>query len=137
MPKSKTETKPKYYYAVGRRKRSSARIRLYPGKGETIVNSQPIEEYFKSVLKPFWWKPFEITQTEGKFYVTAKIEGGGVKSQAEAFAHGVSRALVKVDEKYKPLLKQAGLLTRDPREKERRKYGYAQKARAKKQSPKR
>ena len=136
MAEKKTEKK-KYFYAVGRRKRSSARIRLYLGKGESLVNGKPIEEYFKSVLKTNYWRPFEVTGTEGKFYVTAKIEGGGIKSQAGAFAHGVSRALVKADEKYKPILKKEKLLTRDPREKERRKFGLAQKARAKKQSPKR
>ncbi len=128
----------KYIYTVGRRKRSSARIRLFTGKGQSMVNDKPIDEYFKSIPKIYYLKPFILTQTEGKYYVTAKIEGGGLYGQVGALIHGISRALIKIDtEKHKAVLKTAGLLTRDPREKERRKFGNAQKARAKKQSPKR
>lgn len=133
--KSKNES---CVYAIGRRKRSTARIRLYSGKGQTLVNDKPIAEYFKSIPELYYQKPFRLTQTEGKYYVTAKVEGGGLAGQVGAFVHGVSRALVKaVPEKYKTVLKPAGFLTRDPREKERRKFGLAQKARARKQSPKR
>jgi len=127
----------KYIYAVGRRKRSVARVRLYLTKGQSLVNDKPLEEYFKSISEVYYLKPFALTQTTGKYYVTAKIEGGGLKGQAGAFVHGLSRALVQADPKNKTFLKPAGLLTRDPREKERRKFGNAQKARAKKQSPKR
>lgn len=127
-----------YIFAIGRRKRSTARIRLYSGKGQTLVNDKPITEYFRSIPEVYYLRPFRLTQTEGKYYVTAKIEGGGLVGQVGAFVHGVSRALVKEnEEKYKKILKSAGLLTRDPREKERRKFGLAQKARARKQSPKR
>lgn len=133
-----SKQKSAYVFAVGRRRRSTARIRLFSGKGQTLVNDKPIDEYFKSIPKIYYLKPFELTGTEGKYYATAKIEGGGVKGQLGAFIHGVSRALVKVDtEKYRATLKSAGFLTRDPREKERRKFGNAQKARARKQSPKR
>lgn len=126
-----------YVYAIGRRKRSTARIRLFKGKGEIKVNDIPIKDYFRGFPKTYYLKPFELTKTSDKYYVTAKIEGGGEMGQIGAFVHGVSRALIKEDKKYKTILKKAGLLTRDPREKERRKYGLAQKARAKKQSPKR
>lgn len=130
--------KNEYVFAVGRRRRSTARVRLYNAKGQTLVNDKPIDEYFRGIPKVSYLKPFELTGTEGKYYATARIEGGGVKGQLGAFVHGVSRALVKIDtEKYRAVLKSAGLLTRDPREKERRKFGNAQKARAKKQSPKR
>lgn len=127
-----------YIFTVGRRKRSVARIRLFKGKGQTMVNNMPILEYFKSVPQPYFLKPFELTNTADKYYVSARVEGGGSLGQAGAFVHGVGRALIKADEeKYKKILKSAGFLKRDPREKERRKFGLAQKARARKQSPKR
>lgn len=127
-----------YIYAVGRRKRSVARVRLYSGKGQTLVNEKPIGEYFKDMPPALFLKPFELTDTTGKYYATVKVEGGGLKGQLGAFVHGLSRALVQVDpEKFRKPLRVEGYLTRDPREKERRKYGLAQSARAKKQSPKR
>lgn len=130
--------KDSFVYAVGRRKRSTIRIRLFKRKGQTLVNDLPIGEYFKGILPVHYLKPFELTQTTAKYYVTAKVKGGGKLGQVGAFVHGVSRALVKENEKeYKKVLKSAGLLTRDPREKERRKFGLAQGARARKQSPKR
>jgi len=133
----KKETK-KYTYAIGRRKRSTARVRLFAGKGQIVVNDKPADEYFKDVPKVVYLKPFAVAGLEGKYFATARIIGGGTTGQVGAFVHGVSRALIKVEgEKYKKVLKSAGLLTRDPREKERRKFGLAQKARAKKQSPKR
>ncbi|OGD85480.1 30S ribosomal protein S9 [Candidatus Curtissbacteria bacterium RBG_13_35_7] len=125
-------------YAHGRRKEAAARVRLYKGRGQTIVNNKPIEEYFPShVAKNEYLKPFHLTQTIGKYYATIKVEGSGKIGQLGAVVHGISRALNLVDEKYHPILKKAGLLTRDPRVKERRKYGRAQKARKGKQSPKR
>lgn len=134
----KEPTQKKYVYTIGRRKRSVARIRFFSGKGQMMVNNMPAEEYFKSVPSVYFLRPFELTETKAKYYVTARILGGGIFGQAGAFVHGVSRALIKVDpEKYKKLLRSSGLLTRDPREKERRKPGLAQKARARKQSPKR
>lgn len=133
-----TTKKDSCLYTLGRRKRSVARIRFFSGKGQTLVNGKPIEDYFRGVPSIYYLKPFVLTQTGDKFYVTAKIEGGGKSGQVGAFIHGVSRALVKTDaEKYKKVLKSAGLLRRDPREKERRKPGLAQAARKRKQSPKR
>lgn len=138
--RKKEEEKPakKFIPAVGRRKRSIARIRLYEGKGQTTVNNRPIEEYFSGeVARQVYLRPFLLTDTLGKYYVNSRVEGGGRSSQLGAFVHGLSRALVYSDPKYKIALKKAKLLIRDPREKERRKPGLAQKARAKKQSPKR
>lgn len=138
MNKTGTKAKKEYIYAVGRRKRSVARVRLFSGKGQTMVNEKPIGEYFKDIPSVYFFKPFELTDTVGKYYATAKVIGGGKTGQLEAFVHGLSRALVQANtEKFRAALKSAGLLTRDPREKERRKPGLAQGARARKQSPKR
>lgn len=133
------KTKRKYVFAVGRRKRSVARVKLYQGQGQGTVNGKPIEEYFSGVVvKEEYLKPFRLIGGEGKYFAVVKVKGGGKSSQLGAFVHGVARAFEKIDkEKYRPILKKSGLLTRDPREKERRKPGYAQKARKKKQSPKR
>jgi len=152
----KTEKAPvaavSYYEAVGRRKESSARVRLYvvndPSmslngitmeKGSMYVNGRPVENYFPGeVLKKMYQEPFRTTNTLGRFVVTVKAEGGGLLGQLGAVIHGVSRALEKVDkEKFRPILKKRGFMTRDPRAKQRRKAGYAGKARARKQSPKR
>lgn len=134
----KTSSKNNFVAAVGRRKRSVARVRLFRGKGQSLVNNIAIADYFKSVDPAKYLKPFTVTETEGKYYITALLQGGGKSGQLGAFIHGVSRVLLKIDaEKYKKMLRCAGLLTRDPREKERRKFGLAQKARARKQSPKR
>lgn len=133
----KKETK-KYIYAVGRRKRSVARVRLYEGKGQILVNEKPAGEYFRGVPETGYTRPFYLTKTVGKFFATARVTGGGLVGQLNALAYGISRALIKVDpEKFRKPLKAEGFLTRDPREKERRKPGLAQKARAGKQSPKR
>lgn len=138
MNKTGTKAKKEYIYAVGRRKRSVARVRLFSGKGQTMVNEKPIGEYFKDIPSVYFFKPFELTDTAGKYYATAKVIGGGKTGQLEAFVHGLSRALVQANtEKFRAALKSAGLLTRDPREKERRKPGLAQGSRARKQSPKR
>jgi small subunit ribosomal protein S9 len=136
--KDKKEKKQRYYLTVGRRKRSVARIKLFSGKGLTLVNNEPIEQYFSGlVAKELIYKPLNLVEGLGKFYVNAKIIGGGKSSQLGAYLHGLSRALCLVDEKYQTILRKESLLTRDPREKERRKPGNAGKARKKKQSPKR
>lgn len=138
MKKSVVKNKKEYIYAVGRRKRSVARVRLFAGKGQTMVNEKPIGEYFKDVPSVYFFRPFDLTDTAGKYYATARIVGGGKTGQLGAFVHGLSQALVQANaEKFRAVLKSAGLLTRDPREKERRKPGLAQGARARKQSPKR
>ena len=128
----------KYYYAHGRRKEATASVKLYAGQGETLVNNKPIEKYFPSeAAKVEYLKPFHLTQTVGKYYAIIKVEGSGKIGQLGAIVHGLSGALKKADEKHHSILKKAGLLTRDSRVKERRKYGLAQKARKGKQSPKR
>jgi len=139
LKKTKRGRKKSYIYAIGRRKTATARVRLFKGKGDLVVNKQPIEKYFPGeVNKIIYTKPFQATETEGKYYATIKVEGSGKNGQLGAVAHGLARALDKENpEVYHPLLKKAGLLTRDPRMKERRKPGLAQSARAKKQSPKR
>ena len=112
------------YYGTGRRKTSVARVRLVPGEGRIIVNERPLNEYFGlKTLEIIVTQPLNLTDTVGKYDVLAKGEGGGVSGQAGAVRHGISRALLKVDAEYRPALKKAGFLTRDPREKERRKYG--------------
>lgn len=141
-----------YYEAVGRRKESSARVRLYVvketavtiggkevEKGGMIVNGRPVEQYFPGeVLKKMYLEPFRTTNTVGRFAVSVQAVGGGLSGQLAAVIHGIARALEKVDrEKFRPILKKRGFMTRDPRAKQRRKAGYAGKARARKQSPKR
>lgn len=148
----KPAKKPEYYNAVGRRKTATARVRLYPvvsreitigdktiGKDQILVNGRPIQSYFPGTIsEKMYKKPFEVTNTMGRFAVSVKVEGSGLNGQLEAVVHGISRALVIIDsEKYKPLLKKQGFIIRDPRMKERRKAGLAGKARAGKQSPKR
>lgn len=123
---------------VGRRKRSVARVRLVEGNGQIMVNGKPAAEVFRGLIyQKEYQRPFEVTKTLGKYTASVKVMGGGLSSQVEALAHGVSRSLATVSPDYKLLLKHAGLLTRDPRERERRKYGLAHGARAEKQSPKR
>ncbi len=118
-----TSAKP-YFYGTGRRKKSVARVRLYPGSGNITINGRDIEEYFGlDTMKLIINQPFGVTDTVGKFDIVANVKGGGFSGQAGAVRHGVARALLLVDETYKPLLKKAGLLTRDPRMKERKKYG--------------
>jgi small subunit ribosomal protein S9 len=128
-----------YHQSVGRRKEAIARVRLFPGQGQLTVNGVPIAEYFKGpVAQKNYQRPFEVTKTLGQVTGTVKVFGGGVSSQLDAVVHGIARALDKVNsENHHSLLKAAGLLTRDARVKERRKYGLAGKARAKRQSPKR
>ena len=118
-----TSAKP-YFYGTGRRKKSVARVRLYQGTGNIIVNGKSVDDYFGlETLKLIVNQPFGTTETIGKFDVVANVNGGGLSGQAGAIRHGIARALVVADETNKPALKKAGLLTRDPRMKERKKYG--------------
>ncbi|MBF1340739.1 MAG: 30S ribosomal protein S9 [Mogibacterium diversum] len=120
------------YQATGRRKSSIARVRLLPGTGRIVVNKKDLEDYFGlEVLKNEVKRPFEITGTTGKYDVIALVNGGGTTGQAGALRHGISRALCEVDaEANRPTLKAAGFLTRDPRMKERKKYGLKKARRA-------
>jgi small subunit ribosomal protein S9 len=113
------------YSAVGRRKTSVARVVLQPGAGNIIINGQPLEErYTRPLLQHTVSRPLRVTNAIGSFNVIAKVLGGGVSGQAGAISHAIARALLKVDEeRYRPVLRQDGLLTRDPRMKERKKYG--------------
>ena len=118
-----TSAKP-YFYGTGRRKKSVARVRLYPGTGAVTINGRDISDYFGlDTMKLIVNQPFSVTDTVGKFDVVVNVNGGGFSGQAGAIRHGVARALLSADENYKPLLKKAGFLTRDPRMKERKKYG--------------
>ena len=112
------------YDATGSRKSSVARVRLVPGEGKIVVNGRELSEYFGlKTLQLVVRQPLDTTETLGKYDVLANVVGGGISGQAGAIRHGIARALLKVDADFRPLLKKAGLLTRDPREKERRKYG--------------
>lgn len=123
---------------VGRRKEAIARVYLSSGKGQVLINGKPITEYFPGlVLQKQYSRPLEITDTVGKYTISVKVGGGGQASQLDAVIHGIARAIARIDAASRTALKREGFLTRDPRVKERRKYGLAQKARAKKQSPKR
>ena len=118
-----TSAKP-YFYGTGRRKKSVARVRLYPGSGEITINGRSIDDYFGlETLKLIVNQPFGVTNTMGKFDIVANVTGGGISGQAGAIRHGVARALLAADANYRSVLKAAGLLTRDPRMKERKKYG--------------
>jgi len=151
MPKKKKDIT--YYEAIGRRRESTTRVRLYivskkdksvtVGKtvikqGAILINDKLSEEYFPAEAeKQTLIKPLELTDSVDRFAISILIRGGGKSGQLDAVAHGISRALCIVDEEYRPLLKKEGLLTRDPRVRERRKVGKGGKARRKKQSPKR
>ena len=117
------DSKP-YYYGTGRRKHSVARVRMYPGTGKITINGRDIDEYFGlETLKLIVRQPMEITDTLGRFDIVCTVAGGGVTGQAGAIRHGLARALLQQDENNRPILKKAGFLTRDPRMKERKKYG--------------
>jgi small subunit ribosomal protein S9 len=120
------------YFATGRRKESVARVRLMPGDGTITVNGKTPEEYFGGRLayQISLRKPLEVTGTAGRFDVIARVEGGGITGQVEAVRLGIARALVAYDENFRSELRRAGLLTRDPREKERKKYGLKKARRA-------
>ncbi len=118
------ESKKEYFYGTGRRKKSIARVRLYPGTGSITINGRDIDDFFGlDTLKLIVRQPLEATNTTGKFDVVCTVTGGGVSGQAGAIRHGISRALLTTEEEYRPTLKAAGFLTRDPRMKERKKYG--------------
>ena len=112
------------YYGTGRRKTSVARVRLVPGEGKVIINGRDMEEYFGlKTLELIVRQPLVLTEMTDKYGVVARVAGGGASGQAGAIRHGISRALLELDGGLRPALKKAGFLTRDPREKERRKYG--------------
>ena len=118
-----TSVKP-YFYGTGRRKKSVARVRVYPGTGAITINGRDINEYFGlDTMNLIVNQPFEVTGNVGKYDIVANVTGGGFSGQAGAIRHGLARALVLADEANKPALKAAGFLTRDPRMKERKKYG--------------
>ena len=122
----------KQYPATGRRKTSVASVRLIPGKGDITINGKPMDAYFgMELLRREVKRPFTVTDTEGKYDVVARVSGGGSTGQAGALRHGISRALCVIDEEtYRPILKNEGFLTRDPRMKERKKYGLKKARRA-------
>lgn len=117
------DSKP-YYYGTGRRKSSVARVRVYQGSGKITINGRDIDDYFGlETLKLIVRQPLELTNTTGSFDIVCTVAGGGVTGQAGAIRHGLSRALLNFNEELRPALKKAGFLTRDPRMKERKKYG--------------
>ena len=117
------ETKP-YFYGTGRRKNSVARVRVYNGTGKITINGRDIDDYFGlETLKLIVRQPLAVAEVEGKFDLVIRVGGGGVSGQAGAIRHGLARALLQYDENLRPVLKKAGFLTRDPRMKERKKYG--------------
>ncbi|MBI2067564.1 MAG: 30S ribosomal protein S9 [Deltaproteobacteria bacterium] len=120
-----TARAPKHFSAVGKRKTSIARIFLKPGEGKIAVNDRELPNYFgRETLRMIVNQPFEVTGTAGKFDVQANLNGGGPSGQAEALRHAISRALLFVNADYRKPLRRAGLLTRDAREVERKKYGH-------------
>lgn len=138
MAAKQKQTKKDYIFAVGRRKEATARVRLFNGKGDHSVNQMPADKYFGGAVNEYFYnQPLRIADVTDKYYFTAKVVGGGPKGQLEAVTLGVARALIKSNKELRPTLKAAGLLTRDPRVRERRKVGTGGKARRKKQSPKR
>ncbi|MCR3921109.1 MAG: 30S ribosomal protein S9 [Firmicutes bacterium] len=119
------------FYGTGRRKNAIARVRLVPGNGEIMINSRHIDQYFGlETLKLIVRQPLTLTDTLTKFNVIVKVEGGGTTGQAGAIRHGISRALLQTEDNFRPALKSAGFLTRDPRMVERKKYGLKKARRA-------
>jgi small subunit ribosomal protein S9 len=117
-------TIPAFYSGTGRRKTAIARVRLLPGEGEIVVNGRSLEEHFGNAINESEVRmPFRVTGTEGRYNAMIKVEGGGSQGQAGAIRHGIARALLESDEAARLPLRQAGFLTRDPRMKERKKYG--------------
>ncbi|HEX3044537.1 MAG TPA: 30S ribosomal protein S9 [Bacillota bacterium] len=123
MPRVK-KTSKSVFYGTGRRKCAIAKVRLVTGQGNIIVNGKPVLDYFgRKVLELTVKQPLTLTATDGKYDILASVHGGGIAGQAGAVRHGIARALLKVEDEFRTPLKKAGLLTRDPRMKERRKYG--------------
>lgn len=136
MPK--TTKKKDYIFAVGRRKRAIARVRLYTGRGDNLVNGKLLADYFPGAsFTSAIMLPFLATKSQDKHWISAKIVGGGKKGQVDALVHGIARTLVALNETNKPTLKKLGLMTRDSRKKQRRHVGTGGKARRQKSSPKR
>ncbi len=118
------ESKSPFYYGTGRRKHSVARVRVYEGSGKITINGRDIDDYFGlETLKLIVRQPFAVTNTGDRFDIVCTVKGGGVTGQAGAIRHGLSRALLQFDPELRPVLKKEGFLTRDPRMKERKKYG--------------
>lgn len=132
-------TKKNYILAVGRRKEAVARVHLYKGKGESMVNNKPTVDYFPGITSSsLLTQPFKATKNENKYWYSVVVNGGGKESQRDAVVLGLSRALAQNDSSaFRPVLKKQGLLTRDARIRERRKVGTGGKARRQKQSPRR
>ena len=125
MAKKTSQNKTGAFIATGRRKKSIARVRLYPGKGTFTINGRNVDEYLqRDTLILIAKQPLTLTNTADKFDVVVNVDGGGIAGQAGAICHGIARALVEASETYKAELKAAGFLTRDPRMKERKKYGH-------------
>jgi len=119
------------FYGTGRRKKSIARVRLISGSGKVVINNRDLDEYFNyETLKVKALEPLTVTNTEGKYDVFVNVHGGGYTGQAGAIRHGIARALLKVDQELRPALKQEGMLTRDSRMVERKKYGLKKARRA-------
>lgn len=119
-----TTTARTYFYGVGRRKTAVARVQLLPGSGQVIINGQPLRQRFTRLLyQTMITQPFRVTNTTGVFNAVVRVVGGGDSGQAEAIRHAIARALIRANAEFRPLLRKAGLLTRDPRVKERKKYG--------------
>jgi len=117
--------------ATGRRKSSVARVRLHDGSGQVTLNGRPLENYFPTMASRMRvMEPLQITDTQGRYDIDATLEGGGMTGQADALRLGISRALIVLDEELRPMLKRAGLLTRDSRKVERKKYGLRKARRA-------
>ena len=138
--KIKKPLKPKFIYAIGRRRSATARVRLHPNqKGSLLINEKPVEKYFPGeILKKIYLEPLRICNVIDKYLITVRVAGSGRIGQLGAVVHGISRVLLKLDrEKFHSILKKRGLLTRDSRTRERRKIGMGGKARRKKQSPRR
>jgi small subunit ribosomal protein S9 len=110
--------------ATGKRKSAVARVRMYPGEGKVIVNDRALEDYFgRETSRMIVNQPFDVTNTRGQYDAAVNVRGGGVAAQASAIRHGITRALLGANAEYRPVLKKAGFITRDPREVERKKYG--------------
>jgi small subunit ribosomal protein S9 len=123
---------PEIYYATGRRKTAIAKVWLSPGTGQVTVNKRPAAEYFsRPALEVMYVEPFQLTNTAGRFDIRATCLGGGIPGQAGALRLGIARALVELDESLRPILRRSGLLTRDPREKERKHVGFRRARRGK------
>ena len=117
-------TAPTFNSGTGRRKTAIARVRLLPGEGEIVINGRSLAEHFGAAIDEAEIRlPFRVTSTDGRYNAMIKVEGGGVTGQAGAVRHGIARALLEIDPEHRLVLRQAGLLTRDPRMKERKKYG--------------